>query len=77
MKGGFKYAKNFRSVVYGGPKPLRGHGEHRYFYQVIAVGEAKGEEKKLSAYPKKAELLAYIEGRILGWGEWVGVAIRE
>jgi len=28
LKGGFKYAKNLRSVVYVPPRPLRGHGPH-------------------------------------------------
>jgi len=77
LKGGFKYAKNLRGTIYSGPKPLRGHGEHRYFYQVVALSDSVGEEgKELSCPAKKDELVKGVEGKVLGWGEWVGVAIR-
>lgn len=79
-KGGFRYAKNLRSTVYGAPRPLEGHGEHRYFYQLIAVGkraDGKKEDEGLSAVAKYGELLGMCEGRVLGWGDWIGVAIRN
>jgi phosphatidylethanolamine-binding protein (PEBP) family uncharacterized protein len=78
LKGGFRYGKNLRGTVYGGPRPLRGHGEHRYFYQVIALGEAL-DAGKLSKIATKEELgrEVSVEGRVLGWGEWVGVAERK
>ncbi|KAF8862226.1 PEBP-like protein [Acephala macrosclerotiorum] len=78
VKGGFKYAKNLRGSVYGGPRPLKGHGEHRYFYEIIALSETVGvEEKGFSAWPKKDELVKGVEGKVLGWGQWIGVAIRN
>ncbi|KAE8453195.1 hypothetical protein EG329_011262 [Mollisiaceae sp. DMI_Dod_QoI] len=78
LKGGFKYAKNLRGTVYSGPKPLKGHGEHRYFYEVIALSETIGiEGKGLSVPAKKDELVKGCEGKVLGWGEWVGVAERN
>ena len=78
LKGGFRYGKNLRGTAYGGPKPLRGHGEHRYFYQVIALGEAL-DAGKMSKVATKEELGRELsmEGRVLGWGEWVGVAERK
>jgi phosphatidylethanolamine-binding protein (PEBP) family uncharacterized protein len=42
LKGGFRYAKTITGAAYGGPRPLRGHGPHRYFYQVIALGDPLG-----------------------------------
>ncbi len=72
-KGGFSYAQNLRNKVYAGPRPLRGHGPHRYFYQVIALKESLG---KLDAPVKKDTLVKSCEGKVLGWGEWVGVAER-
>lgn len=78
LKGGFKFAKNLRGTVYSGPKPLRGHGEHRYFYEVVALSAILGEEGKgLSSPAKKEEILKGLEGKVLGWGEWVGVAERK
>lgn len=74
LKGGFRYAKNLRGTVYSGPKPLRGHGMHRYFYEVVALSEGLGE---MSSPARKEEILRGLEGRVLGWGEWVGVAERK
>ncbi|KUJ12281.1 PEBP-like protein [Mollisia scopiformis] len=78
LRGGFKYAKNMRGNVYMPPRPLRGHGPHRYFYEVVALSESVGVEGKgLSAVAKKDELLRGVEGKVLGWGQWVGVAERS
>jgi len=54
------------------------HGEHRYFYQVIALGEAL-DRAKLSEIATKEDLATEVsvEGRILAWGEWIGVAERK
>jgi len=75
LKGGLKYAKNHRGKVWVGPKPLRGHGEHRYYFMVVALGEELG----LKGLASREEILGELkkEGRVLGWGEWVGVALRE
>jgi len=78
LKGGFKYGKNLRGTVYSGPKPLKGHGEHRYFYEVVALSGTVGEEGKgLSCPAKKDEIVKGIEGKVLGWGQWIGVAERN
>jgi phosphatidylethanolamine-binding protein (PEBP) family uncharacterized protein len=76
LKGGFRYGKNLRGTVYSGPKPLRGHGEHRYFYFVIALKEGL-DEGKMGKVPTKEELVAQCEGKVLGWGEWIGIAERK
>lgn len=35
------------------------------------------EEKGFSAWPKKDELVKGVEGKVLGWGQWIGVAVRN
>jgi len=72
LKGGFKHGKNLRGTRYSGPKPLLGHGPHRYWFQVIALSETV-EGGKLSARATKAELEAAIVGKVIGWGAWIGV----
>lgn len=75
LKSGVGYGKNLRNKVYAGPKPLKGHGKHRYFYQVIALGEPL-DRKAMSPVPKKDELVRAVEGKVLGWGAWIGIAER-
>lgn len=75
LKGGFKYAKNLLGNVYIAPGPMRGHGPHRYFFFVVALKE--GLDGKLSTRAKKNELVKACEGKVLGWGEWIGVAERK
>jgi phosphatidylethanolamine-binding protein (PEBP) family uncharacterized protein len=74
LKGGFRYAKNLRSTPYSGPKPLKGHGSHRYFFQVLALKEKLGQ---MTVPAKMAELVSGVEGKVLGWGSWTGVAERK
>jgi phosphatidylethanolamine-binding protein (PEBP) family uncharacterized protein len=76
LKGGFKYGKNLRGTAYSGPKPLRGHGEHRYFYFVVAL-KAGLDEGQMGKIPTKEELGRECEGKVLGWGEWIGIAERK
>jgi phosphatidylethanolamine-binding protein (PEBP) family uncharacterized protein len=76
LQGGFKRAANLRGAVYGGPRALKGHGPHRYYFMVIALKE-KLDTSKLSPVAKKAELAKEIEGKVLGWGEWIGVSERK
>lgn len=76
LKGGFRYAKNLRGTVYSGPKPLKGHGEHRYFYFVVALKEGL-DVGKMGKVPSKEELGSECEGKVLGWGKWIGIAERK
>jgi phosphatidylethanolamine-binding protein (PEBP) family uncharacterized protein len=74
LSGGFRASKNIRGKPYGGPKPPVGHGPHRYFYEVIALKEPL---EGLSEMPTKKELANAIVGKVLGWGEWIGVFEKE
>lgn len=71
LKGGFRVGKNLRGTIYGGPRPILGHGNHEYYYQVIAL-KTPVDTKKLSAVATKAELSAEIVGKVAGWGVWIG-----
>lgn len=76
LKGGFKYAKNIRKTIYGGPRPLLNHGEHRYFYELVALNKPL---TGLSEYPSKDEILKKLEQdkSVLAWGEWIGTYERR
>jgi phosphatidylethanolamine-binding protein (PEBP) family uncharacterized protein len=76
LKGGFRRGANLRGSVYGGPRALKGHGPHRYYFMVVALKE-KLDVSKMSPVAKTAELAREIEGKVLGWGEWVGVSERK
>jgi phosphatidylethanolamine-binding protein (PEBP) family uncharacterized protein len=76
LSGGFKLGKNLRRTIYGGPRPLLNHGPHRYFYTVVALSQPV-DVSKLSPRPGKDELAVAIEGKVLGWGEWIGVYERK
>lgn len=76
LKGGFKYGKNRRGNVYIPPRPLLGHGPHRYFFTLIALNEAI-DASKLSELPTADEMAVAIDGKVLGWGEWIGVYERK
>ncbi|KAA8900252.1 phosphatidylethanolamine-binding protein [Sphaerosporella brunnea] len=75
LKGGFKYSPN-RGHIYRGPRPPRGHGPHRYWFTLIGMNEAL-DVKKLSPLAKKEELLVAIQGKVVGWGSWIGVFENE
>ena len=77
LKGGFKFGQNRRGTVYGGPRPVIGHGPHRYFYQVIALSEKVDQKGFAAAKPTREELAQAIEGKVLAWGMWIGVFERK
>jgi phosphatidylethanolamine-binding protein (PEBP) family uncharacterized protein len=76
LKGGFKHGKNRRGNVYIPPRPLLGHGPHRYFFTLIALNE-RVDSSKLSTLPTAEEMAGAIEGKVVGWGEWIGVYERK
>ncbi|MCJ1434824.1 hypothetical protein MMC27_004194 [Xylographa pallens] len=76
LNGGFKYGKNVRGTIYGGPRPLLNHGPHDYYYQVVALKESI-DIAKMSATPTKSELAAAISGKVAGWGAWIGKFERK
>lgn len=76
LEGGFRYGKNRRGIVYIPPKPLLGHGPHRYFFTIVALSQPI-DTTKLSDVPTIDEVGKAIEGKVLGWGEWIGVYERK
>ncbi|KAJ5754004.1 uncharacterized protein N7511_008157 [Penicillium nucicola] len=76
LKGGFRYGKNRRGNVYIPPRPLLGHGPHRYFFTLVALTEPV-DPARLSAYPTVDEMAREIDGKVAAWGEWVGVYERK
>ena len=77
LKGGFKLGQNRRGTVYGGPRPVLGHGPHQYFYQVIALSEEVDQKGFAAAKPTREELAKAIEGKVLAWGMWIGIFERK
>lgn len=71
MQGRNSWASG-QTIGYRGPLPPPGHGVHRYYFRLYALGE------KLSLQPglTKKELLAEIKGRVLAEGAWMGTYQR-
>lgn len=67
-----KLGRNFRGTVYDGPGPPLGHGAHRYFYQIVALDESL-DPARMSEIPTYKELAEVINGKVIGWGHWIGV----
>lgn len=77
LKGGFKFGQNRMITVYGGPRPVQGHGPHRYFYQVVALDERLALKPPTTEKPTREELAKAVDGKVLAWGVWVGVFERK
>jgi phosphatidylethanolamine-binding protein (PEBP) family uncharacterized protein len=73
LKGGFKYGLNRRKMVYIPPRGLLGHGPHRYFYEIVALSEPIDTSKLSKTGATREELIAQLEGKVIAWGEWMGV----
>ncbi|KKY27050.1 hypothetical protein UCRPC4_g01275 [Phaeomoniella chlamydospora] len=75
IKAGWVIGRNRKGTHYFGAKPLLEHGTHRYFFEVVAL-EDKIErdelEKDLEENMTKEELVKRIDGKVVGWGNWVG-----
>jgi len=74
LAGDFKYCpigRGFGGKVWIGPNPMLNHGPHRYFFQVIALN-ATIDRRELSQFPTKESFIGAVEGKVVGWGEWVG-----
>ena len=76
LKGGFKLGKNLRGTCYNGPRPVLGHGAHRYYFQLIALKEPV-DIGRLSEIATKKELAEEIVGKVAGWGVWIGIFERK
>ena len=64
---------DFERVGYGGPMPPRGHGRHRYYFRLYALGKALD----LPAGLDKDALLTSIRPHVLGEGELLGTYERK
>ncbi|KAJ5683501.1 hypothetical protein N7462_006666 [Penicillium macrosclerotiorum] len=76
LKGGFQYGKNRRGNIYIPPRPLLGHGPHRYFFTIIGLNQPI-DTAHLSPLPTAQEMATEIEGKVVGWGQWVGEYERK
>ncbi|KIW30511.1 uncharacterized protein PV07_06252 [Cladophialophora immunda] len=72
LAGGFRLGKNLRGTLYSGPRPPVGHGEHRYFFQVVALKDSL-DTKKMKPVATRDDVLREMQGKICGWGEWIGI----
>lgn len=67
-----KYAQgknNFGGSGYGGPKPPGGHGQHHYYFWLLALDL----EPSLQDGLELAEFLEKVESRVLGMNRLIGV----
>ncbi|MCP5109370.1 MAG: YbhB/YbcL family Raf kinase inhibitor-like protein [bacterium] len=60
---------DFGRAGYGGPCPPRGHGQHRYFFKVLAMDVASIE---LPARAKRAALDNAVRGHVLAEAQYMG-----
>ncbi|KKK16807.1 hypothetical protein P175DRAFT_0516947 [Aspergillus ochraceoroseus IBT 24754] len=72
LRGGFRFGENRGESVYLAPNPPAGHGPHRYFFELIALNETIDQEH-LSDRATLQEISEEIEGKVTGWGAWVGL----
>lgn len=70
----WKAGKNRKGTVYIGPRPVLGHGVHRYMFDVVGL---RAELVGLSECPTKEVVGKAIEGKIVGWGRWMGTFERK
>jgi len=81
LKGGFRYGQNRPGTVWAGPRPVMAHGPHRYFFQVVGLGQEldwRGIRRTSQSSPLSREELAMaIEGKVVAWGLWVGTFERH
>ena len=76
LAGGFGYGLNRMKTVWGGPKPVLGHGPHRYMFQVISL-RSQLDRSKLGQRPTKTQLERAVEGEVVSWGTWIGTYERK
>ena len=68
---GCRHGLNRRKTVWSGPRPVLGHGSHRYIFQVVGLN-APLDEDRMSEIPTRAEVERAIQGKVAVWGTWVG-----
>jgi len=63
---------SFSRKGYQGPRPVPGHGPHRYLLQMLALRRPVLFKEP----PKLDAVLAAIDGNVLAWGQIVGLFER-
>jgi phosphatidylethanolamine-binding protein (PEBP) family uncharacterized protein len=76
IRAGFTVGENRTGQVYLPPRPWPGHGPHRCFFQVVALKE-RLDRKEVGESPTAAQLRAMVDGKVAGWGAWVGVCVDD
>lgn len=71
---GWRFVPNPRGTTYLGPGPPFGHGPHRYVFTIIALNAALDFDKPEKV--SKNDIKEAMIGKIIGWGQWVGVYER-
>ncbi len=70
----FTHGRNdFGKQGYGGPMPPNGHGQHRYYFWVLALKD----DTELNSGLTMGELLARIEPQLIGMNRLCGVYQRD
>lgn len=64
---------NFGKSVYGGPMPPNGHGDHQYYFWILALNEDLDLAPGLSMW----DLLAQIEPKVTGMNRLIGKYRRD
>ncbi len=64
---------DFGEQGYGGPMPPNGHGQHRYYFWVLALQDDTELDNDLTM----AELLVQIEPRLIGMNRLCGMYKRD
>ena len=64
---------DFDNQGYGGPMPPEGHGTHRYFFWLLALGKEANLEAGLTMW----ELLERIEADVIGMNRLMGTYSRS
>nr|ULT85509.1 maleidride PEBP type 2 [Wicklowia aquatica] len=71
LSGGFYYGDIVKGKHYIGARAVLGHGPHRYVYQLVALRE-KLDVSPMGGKVAKDVLGRAIEGKVGGWGVWIG-----
>jgi Raf kinase inhibitor-like YbhB/YbcL family protein len=73
LANGLRYGTgSFGRVGYAGPRPVRGHGPHRYIFQLFAAREPL----VLESAPKLQVVLSQLSGSVLARGRLTGIFER-
>ena len=73
LRGGFNYGQNRRGTVWIGPRPVLGHGNHRYFFTVIGLSVEKlgADGARVTKEALNGEN-GMLNEKVAAWGEYIG-----